>query len=99
VCGYVERHYDQKITLPLLSELFYIGVRQLNRQFNRHLGTSVIGYVQRIRMERAKRLLVETDEKIIQIAELVGYEDAASFSRTFTREVGCPPGKYREQSR
>ncbi|MDF2660339.1 MAG: helix-turn-helix protein [Paenibacillus sp.] len=99
VCGYVERHYDQKITLPLLSELFYIGVRQLNRQFNRHLGTSVIGYVQRIRMERAKRLLVETDEKINQIAELVGYEDAASFSRTFTREVGCPPGKYREQSR
>ncbi|TNJ63714.1 helix-turn-helix domain-containing protein [Paenibacillus hemerocallicola] len=99
VCGYVERHYNQKITLPLLSELFYIGVRQLNRHFNRHIGSSVIEYVHRIRMEKAKRLLVETDEKINVVAELVGYEDAASFSRSFTREVGRSPGKYRELNR
>lgn len=99
VCGYVERHYSHKITLPMLSELFYIGGRQLNRHFNRHIGTSVIEYVLRIRIEKAKRLLAETEEKVNVVAETVGYEDAASFSRSFAREVGCSPGKYRDQHR
>lgn len=99
VCGYIERHYGQKISAPLLSELFFIGTRQLNRHFNRLMGVSVMEYVQRVRMEKAKRLLVESDEIVAVVAERVSYEDAASFSRTFAREIGCSPGKYREQHR
>lgn len=99
VCGYVERHYNQKITLALLSDLFHIGERQLNRQFNKYIGTSVIHYLHRIRIDHAKRLLADTDEKIAAIAELVGYEDPAFFTKLFTREANCPPGKYRETVR
>jgi AraC family L-rhamnose operon regulatory protein RhaS len=99
ICGYVERHYNRKITLSSLSELFHIGVRQLNRQFNRHTGSSVIEYVHKIRLEKAKRLLAETDEIITVVAEKVGYEDTAFFSKLFTREVGCSPGKYRDENR
>lgn len=82
----------------MLSKLFYIGERQLNRHFNRYRGTGVIEYVQRIRMEEAKRLLVETDDIVAVIAEKVGYEDAASFGRTFVRQIGCSPGKFRERN-
>ncbi|WP_409344668.1 helix-turn-helix domain-containing protein [Paenibacillus sp. MBLB4367] len=99
VCGYVDRHYNEKLTLPLFSELFHIGVRQLNRYFNRYVGCSVIEYVHRIRMEKAKRLLAETGEKIVVVAEMVGYEDPAFFSKLFTRTVGFSPGKYREANR
>lgn len=99
VCGYVERHYAQKITLSLLSELFHIGERQLNRHFNKVMSKSVIPYVHEIRVEHAKRLLKETDETIAVVAEKVGYEDAVFFSRLFARETGCSPGKFRESSR
>lgn len=99
VCGYVERHYNQKITLPMLSKLFYVGERQLNRHFNRYRGTSVYEYVQFIRIEKAKRLLIDTDDIMSVVAHRVGYEDAASFGRLFVRQCGCSPGKYREQNR
>jgi AraC family L-rhamnose operon regulatory protein RhaS len=53
----------------------------------------------RIRIDHAKRLLADTDEKISVVAELVGYEDPAFFTKLFTREAGCPPGKFRETVR
>lgn len=99
ICGYVERHYSQKITLSTLSELFYIGPRQMNRLFNQFMGASVIDYVHRVRMEKAKRLLTDTDEKVTVVAEMVGYGDPAFFNKLFVREAGCPPGKYREENR
>lgn len=99
VCGYVERHCAEKLTLGLLTELFHIGARQLNRHFNRHVGCSVIEYVHRVRMEKAKRLLADTNEKIAVVSELVGYGDTSFFNKLFARQVGCPPGKYREDSR
>lgn len=99
ICGYVERHYNQKITLSNLSGLFHIGVRQLNRLFNQYTGSSVIEYVHRIRMEKAKRLLTDTDEKVNVVAEMVGYGDPAFFNKLFVREAGCPPGQYREENR
>lgn len=99
ICGYVERHYNQKITLPDLSALFQIGVRQLNRLFNQYTGSTVIEYVHHIRMKNAKRLLTDTDEKVNVVAEMVGYGDPAFFNKLFVREAGRPPGKYREENR
>ncbi|MBD2864715.1 AraC family transcriptional regulator [Paenibacillus oceani] len=99
VRGYIERHFNHKISLPLLSELFHIGTRQLNRQFKKYIGKTVIEYLHLIRMEHAKKLLVETDEIVAVVARMIGYEDPASFSRLFAREVNCPPGKYRITAR
>lgn len=98
ICGYLERYYDKKLSIPVLCELFNISSRQLNRIFKESLGMTVVDMVHRIRIERAKHLLLETDEKVITIAGRVGYEDPAFFSRLFLREVGCSPGKYRETS-
>ncbi|MBE1442518.1 MULTISPECIES: AraC family transcriptional regulator [unclassified Paenibacillus] len=98
ICGYLERYYDKKISISDLCELFNISSRQLNRIFKESLGMTVVDMIHRIRIERAKHLLLETDEKVITIAGRVGYEDPAFFSRLFHREVGCSPGKYRETS-
>ncbi|NHN33696.1 AraC family transcriptional regulator [Paenibacillus agricola] len=98
ICGYLERCYDKKVSIPVLCGLFNISSRQLNRIFKESLGMTVVDMVHKIRIERAKHLLVETDEKVITIAGKVGYEDPAFFSRLFHRQVGCSPGKYRESS-
>ncbi len=95
ICGYLERNYHQKITLPDLSSIFGISVRQLNRIFRHSTGCTVIEKLHEIRIERAKVLLRETNEKVLSIATLVGYDDPAFFTRLFTRLVGCAPGRYR----
>jgi AraC-like DNA-binding protein len=96
--GYLERNYEKKISLNAISEIFNISVRQLNRLINQEIGMSFIDLLHQIRIERAKHLLMETDEKVIAVAAMVGYEDPAFFSRLFQRIVGCPPGKYRTRS-
>lgn len=96
--GYLERNFDQKISLAQLADTFNISVRQLNRLIKQHTGASVLDLLHQIRVERAKLLLVTTDDKVISVATAVGYEDPAFFSRLFTRLVGCSPGKYRESA-
>lgn len=95
ICGYIERHYDQKLSLTVLSDLFNISARHLNRIFKAETGKTVIEFVHHVRINRAKKLFVETNEKVITIAMEVGYEDPAFFTRLFTRQVGYSPGKYR----
>ncbi|SFP36559.1 AraC family transcriptional regulator [Salibacterium halotolerans] len=98
IWGYLERHFDQKLTLAGLSALYNISSRHLNRVFKAETGQTVIEAVHHIRIKRAKVLLSETPDKVICIAMDVGYEDPAFFTRLFTRQVGCSPGKYRELS-
>lgn len=95
IYGYLERNYDKKITLESLAALFNVSERQLNRLMRLHYGKSVIDSLHEIRIGRAKYLLVESDEKIITIATIVGYEDPSFFSQLFHRHVGCSPGQYR----
>ncbi|PZE22302.1 AraC family transcriptional regulator [Paenibacillus xerothermodurans] len=98
ICGYLERYYDKKVSIAAICEMFNISARQLNRIFKEVLGMTVVDMVHQIRIERAKHLLRETEDKVITIAGRVGYEDPAFFSRLFHRQVGCSPGKFRESS-
>jgi AraC-like DNA-binding protein len=94
--GFLERNYDQKITLELLSETFNISQRQLNRLIKNLTDMTIFDLLHHIRIEKAKYFLTSSDDKIINIATAVGYEDPAFFSRLFARTVGCSPGKYRD---
>jgi transcriptional regulator GlxA family with amidase domain len=69
------------------------------RRFKAATGLTPIAYAQRIRVDRAKRLLETGDEPVERIAWAVGYEDPASFRRLFKRLAGLPPGEYRRRFR
>ncbi|GGD66440.1 AraC family transcriptional regulator [Paenibacillus nasutitermitis] len=95
IYGYLERSYEKKITLQSLSGLFNVSTRQLNRLMREEFNRSVFDVLHEIRMERAKHLLLETDDKVINVATTVGYEDQSFFNRLFLRHVGCSPSQYR----
>lgn len=95
ISGYLERHFDKKITLQALSGLFNVSTRQLNRLVREEFGKSVFDLLHEIRIERAKRMLLESDQKVIYIATMVGYDDPSFFSRLFVRYAGCSPREYR----
>lgn len=95
IYGYLERSFDKKITLQSLSVLFNMSTRQLNRLMREEFQKSVFDVLHEIRIERAKRMLVESDEKVIAVAAMVGYDDPSFFSRLFARYAGCSPREYR----
>lgn len=68
----------------------------LRQRCHQYLGRSPMQHLTYLRMQRAAQLLVETDEKIPQIASRVGYRDAVAFSVAFKKWTGCPPSELRE---
>jgi transcriptional regulator GlxA family with amidase domain len=75
-----------------------LSSRTFKRRFRAATG-GTISYVQRTRVERAKRALETGSAPIEEISWAVGYEDAASFRRLFKRMTGLTPGEYRRRFR
>jgi LacI family transcriptional regulator len=71
--------------------------RTLNDQFHSELGCSIIKQLTRAKIEYISRLLTETEMRIHEIANLVGYEDDPHFSRYFKRTTGLTPQAYRRR--
>jgi len=74
-----------------------LSARTFKRRFRAATGETTISYVQRIRVERAKRALETASAPIEEISWGVGYEDPASFRRLFKRLTGLTPGEYRRR--
>ena len=82
---------DEMIKQSTLAE------RTFKRRFTTATGLAPIAYVQRLRIEDAKRRLERTDASVDEISWRVGYEDAAFFRRLFKRVTGLAPGAYRKR--
>ncbi|WP_144027725.1 AraC family transcriptional regulator [Paenibacillus sp. 32352] len=96
---FMRKHYMEDITIAKLSEQFYISPYYLCRMFKRLTGVGVVEYIQMARVKEAQRLLAETDEKIIAIAETVGYKQVGHFNRVFKKCAHMTPLQYRKQIR
>jgi AraC-like DNA-binding protein len=64
-------------------------------RFKELLGQTPLEYVTDWRMQKALQLLKEEDKKLVEVAQSVGYESDAAFSKAFKRIVGLTPGEYR----
>ena len=76
-----------------------LAERTFKRRFAKATGLTPIAYVQRLRIEDAKRRLERTDASVDEVSWRVGYEDAAFFRRLFKRTTGLAPGAYRKRFR
>ena len=75
----------------------HTSVRSLERHFRKATGRTMTEEIARLRLERAKRLLVESDEPIKQLASDCGFSDPAYFHRVFLQGEGMSPGEYRRR--
>jgi YesN/AraC family two-component response regulator len=70
----------------------------MSRCFSQEIGMSVTRYLQTLRIDKARELLLETDYDINYISRLLGYRDVTHFIRTFKRYLGTTPEKFRRTS-
>jgi AraC-like DNA-binding protein len=95
--NHIETHYTEDLTLSDLANVVYVSPYYLAHIFKEEVGIPPIQYLILRRVEEAKKLLVQTDLSVIEIASLVGYENANYFNLIFKKMAGVAPGKYRKQ--
>jgi LacI family transcriptional regulator len=76
-----------------------IGRHALQRAFRKHVGRTILDELRRVRVERAKSLLVTTDLSMPQVAARSGFSSAPKLSEMFHREAGITPTSYRREFR
>lgn len=93
--AFIEQHLDQDLRVEDLADRVSLSAGHFSRRFREAVGVSPIAYLRRQRIERARRLLRETDLPIGAVALQVGFNDFSYFARTFRAEVGVTPRGYR----
>lgn len=96
---WLEDNFAATRAVEELVKLSQLPERTFKRRFSRATGLAPIAYVQRLRVEEAKRRLERTDIPIDEVSWAVGYEEPAFFRRLFKRLTGITPGEYRRKFR
>lgn len=94
---YIETHFTEKIPVDKLSERFAIGRRTFERRFKKATSNTIIEYIQRVRIEAAKKLLEADRAGINEVMYDVGYNDVKAFRELFKKTAGMSPAEYRNR--
>jgi len=96
VLPYMRERLTEDIDLGQLAEVAIMSPYHFLRTFREHTGVSPARFLGALRIEAAKRLLVATDDSILDVCFRVGYSSLGTFSSRFTQMVGLPPGRFRQ---
>ncbi|MBQ7848520.1 MAG: response regulator [Clostridia bacterium] len=92
---YMRAHCTERISLAGVADNVYVSQWHLSKLINRHTGQNFLELLNMMRIERAKVLLADPSLRIHAIAEQVGYNDVAHFSKSFKKITGRNPGEFR----
>lgn len=95
IIQYIENNLNKSITIEELSRIAYLHPNYFIRLFKKHLGTSPIQYINKRRIEEAKRLLTTTDSTLSEICCKIGTKDIYYLSKMFKDHTGFSPSVYR----
>ena len=93
---YMQEHYMEDIDIGVLASEMGFHSAYLTRLFGRYVGISPLKYLTNIRIQEAKRLLLDTSLPISTVGEQVGYPDQFHFSKTFRKATGENPSAFRK---
>lgn len=94
---YIEQNIEEKITVEDLAAKVSVGRRSFERRFRQATNNSVLEYIQRIKIEAAKRSFETSRKNINEVMFHVGYTDTKAFRTTFKKITGLTPVEYRNK--
>ncbi|HSY61613.1 MAG TPA: AraC family transcriptional regulator, partial [Cytophaga sp.] len=93
--SYIEKNYQDKISIEFLANKFSIGRRNFDRRFIKATGITPLDYLQRVKIEAAKNSLESTRKTVNEVMYDVGYNDQKAFREVFYRLTGMSPVDYK----
>lgn len=97
VVGWISENFTGPVSLDILAEALGTGKYRISRVFGEKLKTSLSDYVNQLRIDRARTLLLATDREVSWVSVECGYENPRTFNREFRRICGCTPREYRRK--
>lgn len=94
---YIEKHYQDKLSVDQLADLVALGRRSFERRFKAATNNTVVEYIQRVKIESAKRSLENSRKNINEVMFDVGYTDTKAFRDVFKKVTGMTPVEYRNK--
>lgn len=92
---FLQKNYHKDISLEEVSQMISLNPHYFSRLFKKEVGMNFIDYLSKIRIEQAKKMLLQTSLTVGEISNSIGYHDANYFSRVFSKIVGVSPKKFR----
>lgn len=93
---YIRENYQKDLNMAMVSNYVSMNYSLFSVSFKEYTGVNFVNYLKDIRLQQAKKLLSQTDEKIVDISRMVGYENEKHFMKTFKAVYGVSPSEYRK---
>lgn len=93
---YIRKNFRNKITIEDIAQEVYLSPCYVSRVFKQGLGCTLMEYLTKVRVDEAKTMLKNHKYNVMQVAEEIGFEDPAYFTRVFKKFEGITPSKYKQ---
>ncbi len=93
---YIKQNYDRKITLDDIAVYVSLSRSYLSKLFKDETGYSLFSYINHVRIEKSKELLLNDTISLVDVAGLCGFEDQSYFTKVFKKETGISPKRFRD---
>ena len=94
---YIEENYMNSMKIETLARIAMLGIRTFIRRFKKATGNTPYEYIQRVKIEVAKKMFEKSNEGVEQICMNVGYVDFSAFRKVFKKNVGITPSDYKKR--
>jgi AraC-like DNA-binding protein len=93
---FIDGHYGEDCSILYLASVIGLNQQKLKTGFREVLGTTVFGYLSEVRMQKAKRMLLDEKKYVGEVASEVGYKNPHHFTAAFKKRFGFLPSELRE---
>lgn len=94
---FIEKNFQERITVDQLANMLAVGRRNFERRFKKATANTVVEYIQRVKIEAAKKSFESSRENVNEVMYKVGYSDVKAFRTTFKKITGISPLEYRNK--
>ncbi len=94
--SYIKKNFQNKISLEDISSEVHLSKSYLCKVFKDEMQQNLSCYINKIRIEFSKQLLLHNDFSIVEIAAMSGFENQSYFTKVFKKQIGTSPGRFRE---
>ncbi len=95
---YMRDNFNKKLTIDDISQAVYLSPCYLSKIFKQELGCTIMEFLTKVRIDEAKKLLRNPRYNIMQVANLIGFDDPSYFTKVFKKSEGITPSQYKRRA-